>query len=145
MLYFAYGSNLDEDQMLRRCPEAELVGPAMLPNHVLCFAGFSPAWRGAVASVKRLDGWRTDGLLYSLNPLDLMRLDAYEGHPTVYGRHRRIVITERGHRVHAQVYLHRNLADPNPPGPAYFNVIRRAYRRHGFDAWPLKLAAKGLT
>ena len=29
-LYFAYGSNLDLDQMLDRCPDAVLVGPAEL-------------------------------------------------------------------------------------------------------------------
>ena len=28
--YFAYGSNMDIAQMKRRCPEAELLGPAVL-------------------------------------------------------------------------------------------------------------------
>jgi len=30
--YFAYGSNMDRDQMKRRCPEAEFLGPAVLPG-----------------------------------------------------------------------------------------------------------------
>lgn len=29
-LYFAYGSNLDLEQMAQRCPDAEIVGPVRL-------------------------------------------------------------------------------------------------------------------
>ena len=29
-LYFAYGSNLDLEQMAQRCPDAEIVGPCLL-------------------------------------------------------------------------------------------------------------------
>ena len=41
VLYFAYGSNLDEGQMLERCPGAKTMGHATLPNHALTFGGFS--------------------------------------------------------------------------------------------------------
>ncbi len=36
-LYFAYGSNINLDQMAQRCPEAEVVGPVTLPDHELLF------------------------------------------------------------------------------------------------------------
>ncbi|MFI5246539.1 MAG: gamma-glutamylcyclotransferase family protein, partial [Gemmatimonadales bacterium] len=53
VLYFAYGSNLDEAQMRERCPAAERVARATLRGHVLTFGGFSHKWNGAVASVRR--------------------------------------------------------------------------------------------
>ena len=36
-LYFAYGSNLDLEQMAQRCPDAEIVGPVRLENYELRF------------------------------------------------------------------------------------------------------------
>ena len=38
-LYFAYGSNLDLEQMAQRCPDAEIVGPVRLENYELRFRG----------------------------------------------------------------------------------------------------------
>ena len=38
-LYFAYGSNLDLEQMAQRCPDAETVGPVRLENYELRFRG----------------------------------------------------------------------------------------------------------
>lgn len=32
-LYFAYGSNINLDQMAYRCPAAEVVGPVVLENY----------------------------------------------------------------------------------------------------------------
>jgi len=32
-LHFAYGSNMDREQMSRRCPGAEYVGAASLPGY----------------------------------------------------------------------------------------------------------------
>ncbi len=38
-LYFAYGSNINLDQMEYRCPDAKVVGPVMLDNYELLFRG----------------------------------------------------------------------------------------------------------
>ena len=38
-LYFAYGSNINLDQMAHRCPAAEVVGPVVLENYRLLFRG----------------------------------------------------------------------------------------------------------
>jgi hypothetical protein len=38
-LYFAYGSNINLDQMARRCPEATVVEPVTLENYELLFRG----------------------------------------------------------------------------------------------------------
>ena len=36
-LYFAYGSNINLDQMAYRCPDAQEVGPVTLENYELLF------------------------------------------------------------------------------------------------------------
>ena len=41
MLYFAFGSNLDPDQMRARCPAHQVVGMAVLRDHKLIFPIFS--------------------------------------------------------------------------------------------------------
>ena len=38
-LYFAYGSNINLDQMAVRCPAATVVGPVVLDNYELLFRG----------------------------------------------------------------------------------------------------------
>ena len=44
-LYFAYGSNINLEQMAVRCPAAQVVGPAVLDGYELCSAatGAEPA------------------------------------------------------------------------------------------------------
>ena len=37
--YIAYGSNLNTDQMLYRCPEAEVVGTGYISKYELLFKG----------------------------------------------------------------------------------------------------------
>ena len=47
-LYFAYGSNINLEQMEHRCPDAQLVGPVTLQNYELQFrgSGFAVSLKG---------------------------------------------------------------------------------------------------
>jgi gamma-glutamylcyclotransferase len=144
VLYFAYGSNLDDEQMRARCASAQAVARAALPNHTLTFGGFSQRWGGAVASVARARGARVEGLLYQLADADLRALDRFEGHPFAYTRVVKRVLDEQGRQRRVMLYL--QLQDPfvpwEPP-PGYYNVLRRAYDRLGFDVAALAAAALG--
>lgn len=51
-LYIAYGSNLNLEQMARRCPTAEVVGKTQLHNFRLMFRGKGTA----VATVEKQEG-----------------------------------------------------------------------------------------
>lgn len=134
---FAYGSNMDPHQMLRRCPSARMVGPAYLPDYRLAFVGESLARRGAVATVERAPGDWTLGLVWSVALWDLPRLDAFEGVPRVYDR--RLLYLERWdsrRRMRAEVYVHAP-ARRNLPGIEYLRQIAGAYLDVGFDLEPL--------
>lgn len=132
VLYFAYGSNLDEGQMLERCPGAKTMGHATLPNHALTFGGFSHKWSGAVASVRRAPGEQVDGVLYRLPADELATLDRLEGHPHAYVRETRFVLTRDSRRL-ATVYVQpAETFEPWAPQPKYFAVLAREYARRGF-------------
>ncbi|MDD6636772.1 MAG: gamma-glutamylcyclotransferase, partial [Coriobacteriaceae bacterium] len=72
-LYFAYGSNLDFDQMEFRCPGARYLGVATLPGHRLRMdtAGF--------ATVVPDPAYEVQGALWSLDGADESKMDYYEG------------------------------------------------------------------
>lgn len=142
VLYFAYGSNLDDAQMRARCANARVVARAVLPNHVLAFGGFSHRWGGAVASVVRAKGARVEGLLYRLDNVDLRALDRFEGHPFAYERVTKMVLDEHGRRRRATTYLQpEDSFEAWTPPQGYFDVLWRAYGRLGFDFEPLARAA----
>ena len=77
-LYFAYGSNLDAEQMRQRCPTARGVGRARLPGHHLAFSHWSTRWRGGAADVVRETGAAVWGVVYAMGPDDFARLDRFE-------------------------------------------------------------------
>ena len=78
-LYFAYGSNINLEQMANRCPSATIVGPAVLENYELLF-------RRGYATIKPRKGGRVHGLLWTLDSLCEQSLDHYEGYPSYYGK-----------------------------------------------------------
>ncbi len=77
--YFAYGSNLDADQMRERCPSSRGVERARLDDHRLGFTRFSQRWDGGVADLIPAPGATVWGVLYHLHVDDLERLDRFEG------------------------------------------------------------------
>jgi gamma-glutamylcyclotransferase len=79
LLYFAYGSNLDVDQMLTRCPTARPRTRARLPDHRLEFTHLSRRWGGGAADILPHPGESVWGALYDLDADELEKLDRFEG------------------------------------------------------------------
>jgi len=140
-LYFAYGSNLDREQMEARCPGARVVGPARLPGHRLEFAGHSARWGGGVATVVPAEDAAVNGVLYQLLPRHLEALDRQEGHPFLYERVVRSVVDAAGHARRAHVYVMVE-PEPAPVGLRYLQVLRTEYLRLGFAEEDLLAAAE---
>ncbi len=139
-LYFAYGSNLDLEQMARRCASAIPLGPATLADVCLAFAGRSRTWGGGgVATLLPAPGASVFGLLWSMTWEDWENLDRAEGVPSSYQRVERVVHPVDGAPQRAWVYIKPNpkLA---PPSEAYRDVIARGYARMGFPAEALQAA-----
>lgn len=85
-LYFAYGSNINLEQMEYRCPAAKAVGPVILENYELLFRGNT---RGnGVATIAPREGSKVHGLLWWITPACEQSLDFYEGYPRLYEKSR---------------------------------------------------------
>ncbi len=81
MLYFAYGSNLDPQQMKERCPSSRFECIAFLPGRRLAFTRYSRRRGGGVAdAVEDEAGPGVWGVVYDISEEDLMKLDQCEGY-----------------------------------------------------------------
>jgi gamma-glutamylcyclotransferase (GGCT)/AIG2-like uncharacterized protein YtfP len=141
MLYFAYGSNLDPDQMRARCPDCRTVGLASLPDHRLTFPLRFEPWGGGTAGVAHAHGGTVWGAVYELSEADLAALDEYEGwkgpgdHHNLYDRDLTTVVLTRAddgsipRRVRAYTYFARTL-NPTPPSRRYLDTILKGARHH---------------
>ena len=130
--YFAYGSNLCVEQMLRRnCPIGEGEDSpciARLPGYGLVFN--MQGEDGLVYANIIQPGDGVIGVLYCCSKVALARLDAYE---TGYDRRRIQVTLEDGATREAMAYVARPecTANQGSPSPEYLGIIIRGARRHG--------------
>jgi len=128
MYYFAYGSNLNQRQMLERCPDSEPKFIATLPNYKMVFVGWSRQWRGGVASIRPFRGERVPGAIYEVSDRDLKRLDSYEGYPRSYTRLNITVFDEGGEPIKAITYIKSGQSDEAQPSKEYLALIQQGYR-----------------
>jgi gamma-glutamylcyclotransferase (GGCT)/AIG2-like uncharacterized protein YtfP len=133
MDYFAYGSNLNKQQMRQRCPDAKAKFSAVLPHYKLIFIGWSREWKSSTASIKPVRGERVSGGVYEISEKDLQRLDRYEDYPTTYDKINILVIQDDGTGVRAMTYFKRRQSDESKPSPEYLAVIRQGYRDWGIE------------
>jgi len=131
MYYFAYGSNLNQRQMLERCPDSKPVFTASLPNYKLVFVGWSRQWRGGVVSIRPFRGERVPGAIYEVSDRNLRRLDSYEGYPRSYTRLNVTVFDEGGEPIKAITYIKSGQSDEAQPSKEYLALIQQGYRDWG--------------
>lgn len=98
LLYFAYGSNMNLDQMAFRCPDAEVVGVVRVDDYRLTFCGNGSA---GVATILPQVGSHVDGVLWRISQEDEKSLDFYEGYPRLYGKESLEVTDSNGQKITA--------------------------------------------
>ena len=135
-LYFAYGSNLDAEQINRRCANSghvRKVSIGYLPDHKLAFTQYYQDWGGGVADVVKSPNECVWGILYELSRECLELLDKYEGYPNDYTRTKQIINTLGGHTRLAWVYsVLRKDGDFIAPSQKYIDIIKRTAKESGF-------------
>jgi hypothetical protein len=78
-LYAAYGSNMDPEQMLRRCPASPHTGTGWIRGWRLTFGAEEYGWEGALATLVPDGDSAVFVALYDLTDADERELDAWEG------------------------------------------------------------------
>jgi gamma-glutamylcyclotransferase (GGCT)/AIG2-like uncharacterized protein YtfP len=132
-LYFAYGSNMDPNQMASRCPGAVSIGSARLAGYELAFVWDSPGWGGGVATVIPSSGREVWGVLWDLTAGHIEALDRYEGVAIhAYVREHLNVETDDG-VVNALIYLATDTRE-KPPSRRYVDALIRGAKAHGLPA-----------
>jgi hypothetical protein len=130
MLYFAYGSNLNWQQMQNRCPSVRFAGVALLPNHRLAFTRKSKTRECGVADAVREQGKIVWGVVYEIGDLDVGLLDTSEGfrpgrEKNSYWRSECLVFRDGDEKrpLTASIYYADPESDPPPPNAEYKQLI----------------------
>lgn len=122
MLYVAYGSNMNLEQMAYRCPNSYVVGNGKLKGWKLVF--------NVHADVVKTNNENdfVPVVVWNIAGDDWHRLDMYEGYPSYYVKETVNVILENGKVKKSIVYV---MADNRkgicPPEFTYFDCIREGY------------------
>ncbi len=134
--YFAYGSNMNLDQMARRCPDAEVVGPVRLNGYRLAFAG-SP--HNGVATILPAANSHVYGVLWKISAQDEKSLDRYEGFPRLYGKETVTVKDEAGREHQVMAYtMNAPYRDcPAVPDASYLYGIVAGCRQNRISPLPV--------
>lgn len=132
MLYFAYGSNLNRQQMKERCPSSKIYGLGVLRGYDLTFCGHSEKRKGSIASIEPKAQSCLEGVLYHIDPIDLMTLDYIEDYPTTYVRDTFTIVTSEDKSVSAIVYFQIG-SEKSLPDFEYVKTIFNEYVRLGFN------------
>jgi len=128
-LVFAYGSNLNRQQMKRRCPTAVKVGPLYLPNGRLTFR--------SVADVTIDPDGKIPGGVWRISSADEVALDNFEGVGRAYKKKNIKLSIKGGQSERCVVYQMLARDGVAPPSEEYFNLILDGYKFFGLDPAPL--------
>ncbi len=140
MLNFAYGSNLDEAQMISRCESAKFISVASLKEYQIAFTRESKKRGCAVADIVKKKGSEIWGVIYEISEEDSSKLDAREGYSPVREKiensyNREIIeVFENGNLnklKKVSIYIAVKQKNPGLPNKQYLNHILRGARHFG--------------
>jgi len=140
-LYFAYGSNINLDQMAQRCPDAKPMGPVTLEGYELLFRG------GGFATISPCEGSQVQGLLWEITPKSEFSLDLYEGYPHFYKKQTVPVRDTQGREFQVMAYVMTGTRSITPclPSKTYYAGIAEGLRQNKMPLEPLEQALQKLT
>lgn len=124
LIYGAYGSNLNRNQMRFRCPGSRPLEGTILKNWKLVFKG--------VADIEESSGEEVFLGLYQITSNCESSLDLYEEHPKIYIK-KKIFLFINGKKIQVMFYVMNTTFKYGPPSQKYYNAIEKGYKDWGFD------------
>lgn len=137
LLYFAYGSNMNLNQMAFRCPDAEVVDTVRLEGYRLAFC--MNGGGNGVATIIPAEGSCVDGVLWRISEQDEQHLDHYEGFPYLYGKEPVTVTNRNGQQREIMAYTMNSPYKDTPamPSRAYLEGILNGCQQNGLETAPV--------
>ncbi|MGH7826424.1 MAG: gamma-glutamylcyclotransferase family protein [Candidatus Binatia bacterium] len=122
MYYYAYGSNMNWEQMQRRCPSSRFVCVARLPGYRFVIARHSRLRKCGTANIFVEDECEVWGIVYDVNDTDLCVLDGFEDG---YRREKvRVYAMDDGcNPIEALVYIAPTEGETPLPNPEYKRLM----------------------
>ena len=117
MFYFAYGSNLNQKQMKRRCKDSRFIKKITLKNYILTFRS-----KYGAADIEKKMGKKVYGALYNISKSDERRLDIYEEYPTLYKK----MYFKHNNKL-IMTYLMEKKTKRTSPTSRYLGLIKQGY------------------
>lgn len=128
--YLAYGSNLNINQMKKRCLFANPIGSIKLEDYRLVYKGSSNNY--SYLTIEPAYGYSVPLGLYELTDFDIMFLDQYEGYPDLYSKHY-IPIKINNKEVDALIYVMNEGFGYCLPSDDYIRTCEQGYNDFEFD------------
>ena len=132
--YIAYGSNLNKEQMMTRCPHARVVGTAEIKDYRLLFKG---SHSGAYLTIEKTKGYSVPVGIWEVDESDERNLDRYEGFPVFYYKENmKLPVTDENGNTEEKdcfVYIMHEDRKLGLPSPYYEAICARGYEAFGFD------------
>lgn len=133
--YLAYGSNLNIPQMQYRCPEARIIGTAVIEGYRLLFKGSKT---GSYLTIEKAEGYEVPVGVWEVSERDERNLDRYEGYPTFYYKKEmqlkvKGIRTGRIYDSNCFVYIMHEDHPIGIPSNFYIRVCAEGYRAFGFN------------
>ena len=125
MLYFAFGSNLNQKQMKRRCKDSKYIGCYSLKNYKLVFRNYFLG--GGVADIQRDKNSTVLGAIYKISKKDEKKLDVYEDYPKTYIKKYFKILGKK-----VMFYYMPKKTMHVPPSKRYLNLIIQGYKDCGY-------------
>lgn len=123
--YLAYGSNLNLNQMRRRCPNAKKVGSFLLKGYELEFRYY--------LTIKKKQNTEVPLGIFEIDDKDELSLDRYEGYPTHY-RKEYLEVELDGKPIKALVYImNEEIRGVMVPDTFYLRACLEGYKDFDFD------------
>ena len=138
MIYFAYGANLNIDNMKSRCPSAIPLCKLQLPDYRLVFRG--------VADIEPCKDQVVEGMLWHITDRCEDSLDIFEGFPHLYRKKQFVVQLHQpelkdtfGDVVDVMFYT-MNRSGYGSPSYGYYETIKQGYKDCQLDVQKLEEA-----
>lgn len=124
MKYITYGSNMVQEQMAYRCPDAKLIGTGYISGARLEF------YLHATVEKTGDQRNRVPVAVWEINDRDEKSLDRYEGFPSYYVKETWPLHMDDGSEIEGMIYI-MNMIRQLPPAQQYYDGIENAYRKLG--------------
>jgi hypothetical protein len=130
--YFAYGANMNPEQIGMRCANPQVVAAAWLDDYRIGFFDYTKIWDGALETAIPDPDGRLWGVVYELNGADREKLDAWQD-ARMDGAGALLSLPGRGNgadgtRYRVLFYKKDQLGAPCPPSRQYLEFIVQGAR-----------------